>query len=197
MGFWSATGAVRRTACATRGTNKQRLAATNRHVQRARCGLLRSDNSFVHRTAVTCLPIQSSRMSAMSRLLSSCISMCVLPLMPMSGSTKQLGLAAGRIGGGDEGAAVLQTRRPARKLVDVIAKQHQDRQARIGRHVVGRQGAGAGLDRNDAGDALAAEHRGLERIDARLGMAHQHRAAESSAPVPRAPAPLDWASAGC
>ena len=72
--------------------------------------------------ALTCLPIQSSRISAISRLLSSCISMCVLPLIPMSGSTQQLCLAAGRVGGGNKGAAVLQPRRPAREFVHIVAE---------------------------------------------------------------------------
>src|SRR5260221_9777987 len=98
-------------------------------------------------------------MSAMSRLLSSCINMCVLPLMPMSGSTRSSALPPAAL------AAATKARRPARKLVDVIAEQHENWQVRVGRHVVGGRGAGARFDRNNAGDAFPAQYSGLERVN--------------------------------
>src|SRR6185437_14364648 len=51
---------------------------------------------------------------------------------------QQLRSAAGGVGGGDKGASIFQPRRPARKLVDVVAEQHQDRQARIRLQIIYR-----------------------------------------------------------
>ena len=66
--------------------------------------------------------LQSSRMSAISRLLSSCISMCVLPLIPMSGSAHSSALPPAALAAAIKARQFFNRGAQRRELVHIVAE---------------------------------------------------------------------------
>ena len=99
-------------------------------------------------------------------------------LDPDGGQQQQLGAPARLVGLFDELGAGLEPGCPARGKIDVIAKQHHDRHARVRLEVAVGCRAGSGLDRDDRIDSGSVERCGLEGKDAGLRVADQNRLLE-------------------